>query len=174
MRIVGIDPGLANIGVAVIDWAPQGRSLIVALETITTPPGLTQPRVEQLVAELGPLLVGAECVGIEEQEGAWQGHQQRKSANSKSTLARVGEGTARTMAAERRIPVLELLPSRTRSSLGLAGNCKKELVLTAVRGLYRVQGRHSGHALDALALAHATGARWSVLRQRPDALQPRT
>lgn len=174
MLILGIDPGLANIGLALLEWSPQGRSQIIALETVTTPPGQTQPRIETIVARFTPLFVGVECMGIEEQERAWQGHQKKGKTSSKSVLARVGEGCARTMAVERRIPVIELLPSRTRTSLGLAGNAEKALVLSAVKGLFRVQGRHSSHALDALAIAHATGARWSILRQRPGALLPRT
>lgn len=173
MKILGIDPGLASIGVALIDWAPHGKSTVLALKTITTPPGPTQPRVEQVVAELDPYFENVEAAALEEQERAWQGKQQRKQTNSKATLARVGEGSIRTLAAKRKVPVIELLPARTRASLGLAGNCDKQLLLTAIKGLYRIQGKHSSHALDALALAHAAGARWSILRQRPGALTPR-
>jgi Holliday junction resolvasome RuvABC endonuclease subunit len=169
-----VDPGLANIGVGVLDWAPQGRSTVVALATITTDPGLTQPRVELIVSELAPHFVGAECVGIESQERAWQGKQQRGKSNAKSTLARVGEGVIRAMAAERGLPVIELEPQQTRASLGLPGNCDKARVLLVVKRLYKITQRVSGHAVDALGIAHGIGPRWSVLRGRPGALQPRT
>lgn len=160
----GIDPGLASMGIGLAEY-PERR--LVHVETVHTK---ASQSVQERCAKLADRLerVGRAnaivVVGLEQQHRAWAGAQESGRTNDKSTLARVGEGVARTVFHMLLTPLIELTPAFIRTSLGLPGNCAKSDVRSRVKRL--VTGLPEGlseHAFDAIAIALAAGTQHSVV-----------
>lgn len=165
MRALGIDPGIANIGLGGVEML--GRSRMVILHaTVTTPAGpLLFPRVQKIRADVKALLANGrfDVAVIEKQHRAAYGKNSRGESSSNSTLARVGEGALLGLLDELGIPVLELEPADTRKAHGVPGNCSKDQLRATAPRIYSAwPSKLSEHAADAITLAGAGLVRWSV------------
>lgn len=154
--ILGVDPGLANLGWCVLDTAPR-RPLVVALGVVRTKPGDVQQRVVAIIEVLTKHAWTA--MVIEEQAGSYAGHSERGDTSASAILARVGEGACRGLAAVRGAALLEISPQRLRSRLGLPSNATKQQIADRVGLSVDGIGRAVHHATDAAALAYL-GASW--------------
>lgn len=158
MRVIGIDPGFATTGYAVVDRT-DGRLVAVAHGAVRTPPGAPQAeRLGALQAAIADLLAGygPEAVSVE---------RLFFNVNVRTAMA-VGQasGVALATAAAARLPVFEYTPLEVKQSVVGVGNASKHQVGAMVASLLRLTTPPSpADAADACAIAicHLTRARLS-------------
>lgn len=168
MRILGIDPGLANTGYGVIDHERNQSCLVAQGCILTTPTQDTAARLKaiydglsQVIAETRPDAVALEKLFF--------------SINVKSAMA-VGEGrgVAILATASAELPLAEYTPQQIKQAVSGSGAAGKEQVLRMVSVLL---GLHDApattHAADALAVAlcHAHSSHFAAAVQNSLAKQ---
>jgi crossover junction endodeoxyribonuclease RuvC len=168
--VVGIDPGMAFLGLAVLEVGPQ-RSRVLRAETVASKPkdGTDEERLDAIADRILDAVDTFEphAIAYENQAGVTAG-KERGGAGARSTSSsrRVHEvtGIARCAARLFALPCYVLAPSSVKLAvLGRGGgNASKARVKDAVRILFGVP-RCSEHAADAVATAIA-GARLHYTR----------
>jgi crossover junction endodeoxyribonuclease RuvC len=156
--LLGIDPGLANTGWAVIDSA----SHIVAAGTIRTRPGSTAPRLQQIVTELRTV-VDASPVGEAALEELFMG----RNATSVIGVAQARGAILAALAAAG-VPVFEYKPAQVKVVLTGYGKADKQQLARVVALQATGGGTMDNHATDAaaIALCHARSRRLRTLTGR--------
>lgn len=148
VRVVGVDPGLANIGLGAIEEVRPGARLLGS-ELITTSPRASQPeRLLRVRAAFHDFVKThrPDAIAIEGQYF----HRQRDVA------FRVGQavGVVLLTAAEAGVPVFEYGPMQVKRALVGTGKADKAQVAYMVRALLTLPSTPtSNHVADALALA---------------------
>ena len=147
-RVVGVDPGIANLGLGAVEEVRRDARLL-ASEVVRT--SARDGQAERLLALRDAVAAFLDAhrphaVAIEGQFF----HQQR------DVSFRVGQayGVVLLTAAERRLPVFEYGPMQVKQALVGTGRAQKAQVgfmVRALLGLDRAVANH--HASDALALA---------------------
>ncbi len=146
--MLGVDPGLANLGLGLVEEVRR-ESRLVASELITTSP--RTPQHERLLLIRGRLQ--AFIAQHRPHELAIEGqyfHRQREVS------FRVGQavGVVLLTAAEHGLAVHEYGPMQVKQALVGTGRADKAQVAFMVRALLKLQGTpSSNHVADALALA---------------------
>lgn len=162
VRVVGIDPGIANLGLGAVEEAGREARLL-ASEVVRTP--ARQPQAERLLTlkRATEAFLDAHRPQALAIEGQFF-HRQRDVA------FKVGQavGVVLLAAAERGIPVFEYGPMQVKQALVGNGRAHKDQVTYMVRallGMTRSPADH--HASDALALAltHLSSRRLSAARE---------
>lgn len=157
--VLGIDPGFAFLGLAVLEVTPKQRRLL-RLQTFASTPasGTDEQRLDAIadciiraVDELKP-----EAIAYEDQSNVTAAKEQKgKGKRSTKQSRRVHEvtGIARCVARLFELPCYVLAPSSVKIAvLGRGGgNAKKARVIDAVRILLKAP-RCSSHAADAAAV----------------------
>jgi crossover junction endodeoxyribonuclease RuvC len=153
MRVLGIDPGLANCGWGiVIDDA--GRNGKTPLRAFAYGSIATSPR-DSLPVRLGQIFSGLSAV-IERYEPAELGIESiYHKGNPRSSMATAqARGAALAAAASREIPVCEYAPAAVKLSVVGHGSATKKQVQYMVRAILGLDHEPSpDHAADALAVA---------------------
>lgn len=160
MRILGIDPGLANTGYGVIDHDGQ-RSVLLTSGCVVTSPSVPLPqRLQQIYDELVLIIekYHPEVACVE---------QLFFSVNVKSAMA-VGEGrgVAILATAKAKLPLAEYTPQQIKQAVTGHGAAKKGQIERMVKVLLNLeQMPATNHAADALAVAicHAHSFRYSQM-----------
>lgn len=147
-RVVGVDPGIANLGLGAIEEARRDARLL-ASDVIRTSPREAQAARLLKLREAVAAFLDAHTPDALAIEGQFF-HQQR------DVSFRVGQayGIVLLTAAERGVPVFEYGPMQVKQALVGTGRAQKAQVTFMVRallGLERSLADH--HASDALALA---------------------
>ncbi len=148
-RVIGLDPGTARTGYAILDEDEQGTLTVVTFGVIETPPEETMPRRLLLLYEqLRQLLLL---------------HQPQSGAVEKlffqrnvSTAIQVGQarGVILLALAEAGIPVAEYTPNEVKQSVSGYGSADKRQIQEMVRLLLGLPSRpQPDDAADALAIA---------------------
>jgi crossover junction endodeoxyribonuclease RuvC len=160
MRILGIDPGLANTGYGVIEHDGQ-RSVMLSSGCIETKPATPLPkRLQQIYDELAHVIdkyhPSVACL-----------EKLFFSVNVKSAMA-VGEGrgVAILATAKANLPLAEYTPQQIKQAVSGHGNANKGQIERMVKVLLNLeQVPETNHAADALAVAicHAHTFRFSQL-----------
>jgi crossover junction endodeoxyribonuclease RuvC len=164
--VLGIDPGLARLGLAVVARRDRTVSLVWAT-LVTTPSGLDESTrlrtlaaaVREAIAEHRPSAVAIERV-------AWNRNQASALQVARAT------GAVMVVAAEAGLPVEEYAPSEVQSAVTGLGNADKRQVqraLEAVHGLRDVPTQADAADAVAVALTHLTAARMRGLAARAGA-----
>ena len=148
VRIIGVDPGLANSGVGVVD-EDNGALRLVEYGTISTPADTPFPerlltihvRFDEILDRTGPELCAVESIFF--------------AKNAKSAF-QVGHarGVFIVCAARRGIPVYEYSPPQIKKALVGAGRADKaqvQYMTKVILGLTEVP--QPDHAADALGVA---------------------
>lgn len=158
-RVVGVDPGIANLGLGAVEEHGHDAKLL-ASEVVRTPARQPQEaRLLTLKQATGAFLDAHQphALAIEGQYF----HRQR------DVSFKVGQafGVVLLAAAERGVPVFEYGPMQVKQALVGTGRAHKDQVTYMVRallGMTRAPANH--HASDALALAltHLSGRRVSA------------
>lgn len=150
LRVLGIDPGLADVGYGVIDWrAAQSKGQLVAMGLVQTRAGLPlAERLYQIFTRLSALVeeTRPDVVAIEELFFA---------KNIKTAMA-VAHGRAACVlaTASHRVPVCEYTPLQIKQALTGHGRAGKEQVQWMVRALLGLaETPKPDHVADALAAA---------------------
>ncbi|HUY73250.1 MAG TPA: crossover junction endodeoxyribonuclease RuvC [Candidatus Dormibacteraeota bacterium] len=152
--ILGIDPGLAGTGFALL----SEPNLVLAFSTVVTIPGRDGARLLTITKHLRTLLVEhppAEA-SIEE---LFMG----RNATSAVGVAQA-RGAILTVLEECGIPVFEYKPSQVKVILTGYGNADKAQIARMLAAQVRVpEGRIDDHSRDAIAIAlcHARSRRFS-------------
>lgn len=157
--LLGIDPGFAELGIAVLEITPKQRRLL-RLETFSSTPrsGTDEQRLDAIADRI--IAAVDECkpvaIAYEDQSNVTAAKEQRgKGKRSTKQSRRVHEvvGIARAVARLFELPCYVLAPSSVKLAvLGRGGgNASKERVKGAVRILLRAP-ECSSHAADAAAV----------------------
>ncbi len=152
MRILGIDPGLAITGWAVVDFDPHSTPNIVDYGCIFTEKGLTvSQRLKEIYGDI------KEIVSTHKPEYA--GIETLLFCNNAKTAIAVGEARGVVLLAleEENIPIREFTPLQVKSSIAGYGKANKKQVQENVKLLYGLnEVPKPDDAADALAIAMAT------------------
>ncbi|HKS69566.1 MAG TPA: crossover junction endodeoxyribonuclease RuvC [Ktedonobacterales bacterium] len=158
-RVLGIDPGSARLGYAVVDEL-RGTLALVVCGVIETPKGEPMPqRLLQLYTQLSAL--------VAEQKPAEVAVEELFFAKNPTTIISVGEarGVALLVAAGAGIPVFEYKPMAVKQAVHGYGLAKKEQVGEMVRvllGLERVPRPDDAADAAAIAICHLHTSRLTL------------
>jgi crossover junction endodeoxyribonuclease RuvC len=146
--VVGVDPGMAATGLAVI--AREGRSVrVIAATTVRTAAGTPEAErlrtvhaaVDAVLGEHGPEAVALERL-------LWG-----RNVGSAMSVARAS-GVVMLAAAARGIPVHEYAPLEVKLAVAGDGTAGKQQVRRALERLHRIEGLpNEADAADAVAVA---------------------
>lgn len=152
MRILGIDPGLATTGWAVVDFNDNGDPTPVDYGALITKKDLTvSERIAEIYTDLHEL--------IKKYKPEYAGVETLLFCNNAKTAISVGEarGVALLVLEQNRIPLKEFTPLQVKSSIAGYGKATKRQVQENVKmicGLKEIP--KPDDAADAIAIAIAT------------------
>jgi crossover junction endodeoxyribonuclease RuvC len=152
--ILGIDPGLAGTGFALL----SGSDLVLSCSTIVTTPGPDGARLLAITRHLRDLLAGHPPAEASLEE-LFMG----RNATSAIGVAQA-RGAILAVLEECGIPVFEYKPSQVKLVLTGYGNADKAQIARMLGAQIKVpEGRLDSHAMDAIAIAvcHARSRRMS-------------
>ncbi len=154
--VLGVDPGVARLGLAIV--GRSGRTpVLVWADTVRTPAGQDEATrllrlaaaVRAAIADHGPACVALERVAF------------NRNQVSALTVARA-TGAILVAVAEAGLPVSEYSPTQVKSAVTGAGNADKDqvrLALSRIHGLRDVPEQPDAADAVAVAVTHLTGAR---------------
>jgi crossover junction endodeoxyribonuclease RuvC len=149
MIVLGIDPGLANLGLGVV--REDGKTPVhLHSQVVQTSSTQTTPQRLAFIYQA----VRQQCALHQPQALALEG--QFFQAQHAMTAFKVGEavGVVLLAAAEQGVPVFEYSPKAVKQALVGTGNASKEQVIYMVRATLQLPSSpSSSHSADALALA---------------------
>ena len=152
MRILGIDPGLATTGWAVVDFNDNGDPTPVDYGALITKKGLTvSERIAEIYTDLHEL--------IKKYKPEYAGVETLLFCNNAKTAISVGEarGVALLVLEQNRIPLKEFTPLQVKSSIAGYGKATKRQVQENVKMICRLKEiPRPDDAADAIAIAIAT------------------
>lgn len=172
--VLGIDPGWAHVGFALVERRGNGfcvrRARTLSFDVRHRPADRSRLIVETLTDWLVNVFAHADAVdliAIEDQRQSQIG--QAKAGRFTSATSRVNEvvGMVTAVAQIRGVPVLELGPATWKKQIGAGGRADKAAVSRAVTVLVGDLGKTSQHARDAAGIALAgmmRGAKMGVGR----------
>jgi crossover junction endodeoxyribonuclease RuvC len=150
--ILGIDPGLAGTGFALL----SGSDLVLSCSTIVTPPGRDGVRLLAITRHLRDLLAGHPP-----SEASLEELFMGRNATSAIGVAQA-RGAILAVLEECGVPVFEYKPSQVKMVLTGYGNADKAQIARMLGAQVKVpEGRVDAHAMDAIAIAvcHARSRR---------------
>ena len=147
LTVVGVDPGLANLGLAAVRGTPRTQHYLGS-ERITTPSNLDMAaRLLHLHCAVSSFLAKyeAEVLALEAQYFHEKG----------AAVVKVGAayGVILLCAAQAGVPVFEYGPTAVKLAVTGNGRARKSQVITMVRWQLGVPKGVSNHAVDAAAIA---------------------
>lgn len=152
MRILGIDPGLATTGWAVVDFNDNGDPTPVDYGALITKKGLTvSERVAEIYTDLHKL--------IKKYKPEYAGVETLLFCNNAKTAISVGEarGVVLLVLEQNKIPLKEFTPLQVKSSIAGYGKATKRQVQENVKIICRLKEiPKPDDAADAIAIAIAT------------------
>lgn len=145
--VLGIDPGLATIGVALVD-STGARKALIKVGVVTTPAGMPGPkRLASIHRDLLELLdqMHPEAAAVE----------QLFFSSNTTTAMQVAEARGVILLAmeESGVPVWEYTPMQVKVSLTGYGKASKAQMTRMVRALVSVPEKLPDDAFDAVAIA---------------------
>lgn len=163
MFVLGLDPGLAKTGYAVLDHSPRGPR-VVAAGAITTAAGVAMSRrLLEIHTDL--------CAIIAENDIAEAAIEQVFTSNNRRTAIAVGRasGVAMLAVAGAGLPLAEYTPTQVKAAVCGYGGADKAQVRKAVSrrlGLQTVGGPADVADAIAVALCHAQGMRMHRIQEQ--------
>lgn len=154
MRILGIDPGLATTGWAIVDFDSKGNPCPVDYGAILTPKGLTvSARLEEIYVDLKSLIkkFKPELAGVET----------LIFCNNLKTAISVGEARGVVLLAlqEGNLPIKEFTPLQVKSAVTGYGKATKRQVQENIKMLCNLEEiPKPDDAADAIAVAIASNS----------------
>jgi len=154
--VLGVDPGMANVGLAVV--AMQGRRPTLAwATTVVTPRDLPDPaRLEQIHGAVRAAIARHRPVAVALERVAWNVNKQSALAVARAT------GVILLAAAQAEIPVEEYGPLEVKMAVTGQGNADKAQVRAALgklQGLGDLPSSPDAADAAAVALCHLTQSR---------------
>jgi crossover junction endodeoxyribonuclease RuvC len=158
--VLGIDPGLAGTGFALL----SGPDLVLSCSTIVTQPGRDGARLLAITTHLRSLLVENPP-----SEASLEELFMGRNATSAIGVAQA-RGAILAVLEECGVPVFEYKPSQVKIVLTGYGNADKAQIARMLSAQVKVpEGRIDAHALDAIAIAvcHARSRRMTQAAHPP-------
>ena len=148
MFVLGIDPGLARTGYAVVEETPQGTRAVCAGALLTDPEAPIAERLSELFDDLTRLVAE-----YQPQEAAIEDLFVNKNLHTATAVGRAS-GVALLALARSGIPVHEYTPSAVKAAVCGYGDANKEQVQRAVMLRLALEAPPTpADAADALAVA---------------------
>lgn len=160
MRILGIDPGLATVGIGIVDAAPHTDLAVLEWLTITTTPGKLHARLAEIDRDLTTILDESrpDIAVVERLFFA-------RNAVSGIEVAHA-RGVILCRLALRHIPILEPSPLQLKSAITGDGKADKQQMQTMLLRLLKLKEiPRPDDAADALALAVFGSLQQNMLQQ---------
>ena len=155
-RVLGVDPGLARLGLAVVDGNGRKTDLIWAGAVDTASGSEESERLRQLCAAVREAISHHRPTSMAVERVAWN-----KNHVSALSVARA-TGAIMVVAAEAGLSVTEYGPNEVKIAVTGMGNADKAQVrraLAKVHGLHDVPAQADAADAVAVALTHLVGAR---------------
>jgi crossover junction endodeoxyribonuclease RuvC len=154
-RVLGVDPGLARLGLAVLEGNGRNAELIWAGAVDTAPASEEAERLRLLCVAVREAISLQRPASVALERVAWN-----KNHVSALTVARA-TGAIMVVAADAGLPVTEYGPNEVKMAVTGMGNADKQQVRTAlvkVHGLKEVPVQADAADAVAVALTHLVGA----------------
>lgn len=148
-RVVGIDPGIAATGVAVVETMNGNPAIVTWADTVRTPPVLREPaRLQVLHEALVRVIQDYRPQIIVLEQLMWG-----KNVGSAMGVARAS-GVVLLSAALFGLPVYEYAPLEVKMAITGSGNAPKDALRQALERMHRIRGVPTDpDAADAVAVA---------------------
>jgi crossover junction endodeoxyribonuclease RuvC len=162
-RVLGVDPGVARLGLAVV--AGDGRKArLVWASVVGTPAGSDESeRLRDLCLAMREAIAAHAPTAVALERLAWNRNQVSAIAVARAT------GAMMVVAAEAGLPVAEYGPNEVKIAVTGMGNADKEQVrraLVRVHGLQEVPVQTDAADAVAVAFTHLVGARMRRLARQ--------
>lgn len=162
-RVLGVDPGVARLGLAVVDGDARSASLVWT-ETVSTGTGTEGSERLGMICDAARRAIAAyRPAALALERLAWNRNQVSAIAVARAT------GAVMVAAAEAGVPVAEYGPNEVKIAVTGMGNAEKDQVrraLVRVHGLREVPVQADAADAVAVALTHLVGARMRDLARR--------
>jgi crossover junction endodeoxyribonuclease RuvC len=155
-RVLGVDPGVARLGLAVVDGDGRRAELVWAAAPTTDAGRDESVRLKQLSAEVRAAIARHRPGAVALERLAWNRNHVSALAVARAT------GAIMVVAAESGLPVAEYGPNEVKIAVTGMGNADKGQVrraLSRVHGLTDVPAQADAADAVAVALTHLVGAR---------------
>ena len=155
-RVLGVDPGLARLGLAIVDGEGRKTTLVWAGAVATATGSEESERLRQLCAAVREAISTHRPSSVAVERVAWN-----KNHVSALTVARA-TGAIMVVAADAGLSVTEYGPNEVKIAVTGMGNADKQQVrraLVKVHGLLDVPTQADAADAVAVALTHLVGAR---------------
>jgi len=156
MRVLGIDPGVARLGLAVLDRHDRRVTLVWAGTVFTEPATDEATRLRTLAAGVREAIATHRPTSVAVERVAWSRNQVSALQVARAT------GAAMVVAAEAGLPLEEYAPNEVKQAVTGMGNADKRqvhLALTRIHGLHDVPSQPDAVDAVAVALTHLLAAR---------------
>jgi crossover junction endodeoxyribonuclease RuvC len=155
-RVLGVDPGVARVGLAVLEGDGRKADLVWAGAVLTEPGGEDSERLRLICEAIRGAIDTHSPSSVALERLAWNRNQVSAIAVARAT------GAIMVAAAEAGLSVAEYGPNEVKMSVTGMGNADKEQVrraLTKVHGLRAVPTQADAADAVAVALTHLVGSR---------------
>jgi crossover junction endodeoxyribonuclease RuvC len=153
--VLGVDPGLARFGLAVVAYERRRSSLVWA-STVRTAPGDEASRLRVLAGAVREAIAEHRPASVAIERVAWNSNQVSALQVARAT------GAAMVVAAEAGLAVEEYGPNEVKMAVTGAGNADKKqvrLALQQIHGMREVPLEPDAADAAAVALTHLLGAK---------------
>jgi crossover junction endodeoxyribonuclease RuvC len=158
-RVIGVDPGVANLGLAVVERRERG-SRIVWAATVRTRAGTPEPdRIRQVASTFRDALASHAPGAVALERVAWNVNEASAMAVSRAT------GALLLVAAEAGLEVAEYGPLEVKNAVAGSGRASKPQVREALRrihGLDEVPSEPDACDAVAVAITHLVRSRYAA------------
>lgn len=154
--VMGVDPGLSNVGVAVVSFRVN-KPVVLSVVTLVQPPGGNQAaKLNWIARELWALATAhrPEALSVEDIASVEVGMQRARRTNKASRRGLEVLGMVRAVAAALGAPCYEVAANTAKLSLSGSGSASKIEMVTAAKRLFGLVDV-SEHGADALGVAKA-------------------
>jgi crossover junction endodeoxyribonuclease RuvC len=155
-RVLGVDPGVARLGLAVVEGSARRAALVWAGDVRTEAGGEDAARLRRVCDAMREAIATHRPAAVALERLAWNRNQVSALAVARAT------GAIMVAAAEAGLSVAEYGPNEVKMAVTGMGNADKEQVrraLTRVHGLTEVPTQADAADAVAVALTHLVGAR---------------
>lgn len=151
MKVMGIDPGLATVGYAIVEGKKQSPIVIDygVLSTLAGPESMTPYRLLEIRQDLEALIkLHQPEVAVVEKLFFFK--------NQKTIIQVAGaRGVITSLLAEYGVRIVELTPLEVKQSVSGHGRADKQQIIKLMQKLYKIEERITpDDAADALAMAY--------------------
>lgn len=155
-RVLGVDPGVASLGLAVVLGNGRAAGLVWSGTVRTSPGGQDAERLRRICEAIRETIAAHDPAAVAIERLAWNRNQVSAIAVARAT------GAIMVAAAESGLPVAEYGPNEVKIAVTGMGNADKEQVrraLAKVHGLKAVPDQADAADAVAVALTHLVGSR---------------